>query len=162
MNRTLILRRSRSRTVSFRVLDVAIRTAAFALLATAAVGCGVTTSDKDIKGISLAEVKAITDAPAADRRELLIDPRPKVDYAAGHIPGAVWVNLPDVSAIPGQTDPALARYSRLVVYGDDPGSSTAKAMTKKLMAVGYSDVKMFVGGLAEWKRAGFPVETGAK
>lgn len=55
-------------------------------------------------------------------------------------------------------DPALDRYGQLVVYGDDPGTGSAVAMTKRLMMTGYKKVRMFMGGMSEWKRAGLPVE----
>jgi hypothetical protein len=55
-------------------------------------------------------------------------------------------------------DPRLARFKGLIVYGDDPGSGVARATTKRLMRTGYKGVKMFAGGLSEWKSAGLKLE----
>lgn len=119
------------------------------------VGCNKSISDKDIQPISLAEVRALTQT---DRQAsvLLIDPRSSAAYARGHIPGARNLRLESVDDREG-TDPALERYSALVVYGEDPGTGTGRAMAKRLMSVGYKDVRLFLGGLSEWTRAGLDV-----
>lgn len=139
------------------------RWATTTVLSVAAIsGCTRTVSEVDLQKaeISLAEVKAVVDAAARDRRDLLIDPRPIEDYEKGRIPGARRLELGAVSGINGQTDPALERYRSLIVYGNDPATASARAMAKKLMATGYARVRYFVGGLGEWTRAGYPVETG--
>jgi rhodanese-related sulfurtransferase len=119
-------------------------------------GCGDTISDRDIEFASLAEVRAWSqDKPGTAR---LIDPRSPQEYAAGHLPGAQSLQLPSVPERKDSLDPALARYKVLVVYGNDPGSGIARAMTKRLMRAGASDVKLFSGGIVEWTRAGLPIE----
>jgi rhodanese-related sulfurtransferase len=124
--------------------------------------CTRTVSEVDLQKaeISLAEVRAVVDSAPRDRRDLLIDPRPVEDYEKGRIPGARRLDLSAVSGIDGQTDPHLKRYRSLIVYGNDPATASARAMAKKLMATGYARVRYFVGGLGEWTRAGYPVETG--
>lgn len=150
--------KSRTRTISARFLRIAACLGAACGVLPALGGCTPHVSDKDIAGISLAEVKELSGAPAAEKRALLIDPRPADEFAAGHLPGARSMDTTKVSGRPGETDPKLEPYGLLIVYGNDPGSGNAGAMTKKLMTTGYNNVRLFVGGLSEWKRAGLPVE----
>jgi rhodanese-related sulfurtransferase len=126
-------------------------------------GCEKGTSEKDINKkvlLTLADVRE-----AIGRRDggepdhaLLIDPRAPKYYAQGHLPGAVNLRLPDVRE-DDDKDPELERYSRLIVYGDNPGTAVAKAMFKRLLAAGYDRVKYFSGGLDEWTRSGGTLET---
>jgi rhodanese-related sulfurtransferase len=121
------------------------------------VGCSDTVSDRDIEFVTLPEVRKLTgDKPGT---AALIDPRAADEFAAGHIPGAINRDLATVSERKDSLDPALARFKNLIVYGDDPGSGLARAMAKRLMRAGHKGVKMFSGGLAEWKGAGLKVET---
>jgi len=126
-------------------------------------GCGGGTSDKDISGgvvLTLADVRQ-----AIERRDggepdhaLLIDPRAPKYFAAGHLPGAVNLRMPEVR----EDDPKTAeleRYSQLIVYGENPGTAVAKGMFKRLMAADYGGVKFFAGGLDEWTKSGGRVET---
>ncbi|GIW74061.1 MAG: hypothetical protein KatS3mg103_0583 [Phycisphaerales bacterium] len=47
-----------------------------------------------------------------------------------------------------------------MVYAEGPGSVTSRAMTKRLLVLGYDQARLFAGGLVEWADAGFPIETG--
>jgi 3-mercaptopyruvate sulfurtransferase SseA len=127
-------------------------------------GCETSTSDKDIAKesvlVSLADVvQMVNERDAGEEHAvLLIDPRAPKFYAEGHLPGARNLRLPDVREDEPR-DPALERYSRLVVYGENPGSAVAKAMFKRLLAVGYSGIRFFPGGLAEWRSSGYEAHT---
>ena len=114
-------------------------------------------SDDSIRQVGLSEAQR--PFQKGDDSVLFIDPRPAEDYAAGHIPGAVNLRLPDVDL--NDPDPALNRYKLLIVYGDNPGSSTARGMVKKLLTAEYKHVRLFSSGLDSWKAAGMPVSTGA-
>lgn len=120
-------------------------------------GCNGGVTDADIKRISLGEVRDLVDkSEGRGDLLLLVDPRPASAFAAGHLPGARNLPLPPAEADRGR-DPTIARYQNIVVYGDDPGSPIAKAMTKRLMHLGYQGVRFFAGGLAEWSERGHPV-----
>jgi rhodanese-related sulfurtransferase len=144
-----------------------------AICALPLVGCQSSPSDKDIEFVSLAQVQAAVEGkPGGGGDGLmaifrggpgqvrLIDPRPPQDFDKGHIPGAVNLQLPAVSEKKDSLDPALAVYKLIIVYGSDPGSAVARAMTKRLMSAGAKEVRMFSGGYLEWTRAGLKVETG--
>jgi 3-mercaptopyruvate sulfurtransferase SseA len=122
-------------------------------------GCERTTRDTDIKLISVSEVKHLVDRKAKGNQDLviLIDPRPMKYFEAGRLPGAKHLTLPDVP-VRATVNPAISRHATIVVYGDDPGSATARGMTKRLMAVGYRGVLLFAGGVKEWAARGYALE----
>ena len=110
-----------------------------------------------------------------DVRWRLSGPRPAELYAAGHVPGAVPVDLDtDLAAPPGTgdggrhplPDPAalqatLRRWgiragSAVVAYDDADGSSASRAWWL-LRWAGLTDVRVLDGGFAAWVAQGLPV-----
>ena len=102
---------------------------------------------------------------------LLLDLRPADAYAAGHIPGAVHVDLFGISLI--DTDPAPLKAfmwmiehvlasrgvdgaSTVVVYDEQSGIRAARAFWF-LEYFGHPSVRMLDGGFGAWKPGGFPV-----
>lgn len=136
--------------------------AAVSVLA-ALTACQSDVRDSDIQFISLPEVRQrqLDLEAGATNTVLIIDPRSPARYRRGHIPSAINLSLGDIPE-DDSTDPRLAGYDRIVVYGDNPGSAVAKAMAKRLIAVGYGrrTVRWFSGGLAQWARAGLPLVFG--
>lgn len=127
-------------------------------------GCTDNITDSDIKMMPVTEVRKLTLRQAAEPKSkliVLIDPRAAARYDAGHLPGARNLKLPQIPEL-GSVDPALQAYDHIVVYGTDPGSAAARAMTKRLIKVGYSDVRMFAGGVSEWVEKGYTLQTTTK
>jgi rhodanese-related sulfurtransferase len=123
-------------------------------------GCTREISDKDIRAITLEEVRKMVSSPK-ENEVMLVDPRPPSDFAAEHIAGARNISLNQVTARSGVgMNPELEAYRNLIVYGNDPGSAIAVAMTKRLMEAGHDRVWLFRGGLIEWRRAGLKTEKG--
>lgn len=122
--------------------------------------CGERKVDNtDIQFIDLTQLRVLMSEDLDNpNRLVLIDPRIPADFSAAHIPGAENLRLPDVQKYTGR-DPAIDRHDYIVVYGDDPGSAVAQGMTKTLLSRRYSKVRMFAGGMAEWKKAGFAVQS---
>ena len=89
---------------------------------------------------------------------VLIDPRRSDRFESGHLPNARNVLLPDQTFDRGK-DPAIERYENIVVYGNDPGSAAAIAMTKRLMSMRYDGVRWYEQGIREWVDAGLPLVT---
>jgi thiosulfate/3-mercaptopyruvate sulfurtransferase len=115
---------------------------------------------------------------AADGHQppLVLDLRPPDAYAAGHVPGAIHLDLWGVSLI--DTDPAplkafmwmiehvLAVHgvdaaTPIVVYDDQSGIRAARAFWF-LEYFGHPSVRMLDGGFGAWTRAGMPVSRDAK
>jgi rhodanese-related sulfurtransferase len=116
-------------------------------------------SDAKIEYASLAETRSmLMDKPGVGKA---VDVRTPPEYAKGHIPGAMNLDLADVPATKDSIDPALAAFKYLVVYGADPGSGSARAMAKRFMTAGHKGVKCFAGGYAEWVGSGLKTEASA-
>jgi thiosulfate/3-mercaptopyruvate sulfurtransferase len=108
---------------------------------------------------------------AGSRRPLVLDLRPPEAYTAGHIPGAVHIDLWGVSLI--DTDPAplkafmwmiehvLAAHgvdsaTPVIVYDDQSGIRAARAFWF-LEYFGHPSVRMLDGGYTAWAGAGHDV-----
>jgi thiosulfate/3-mercaptopyruvate sulfurtransferase len=106
-----------------------------------------------------------------DARPLVIDLRPPEDFAAGHIPGAVHLDLWGVSLI--DTDPAPLKAfmwmidhlfnlrgvdakTPVVVYDEQSGMRAARAFWF-LEYFGHPRAQVLDGGFGAWIRAGLPV-----
>lgn len=96
------------------------------------------------------------------------------EYAAGHIPCAVFMNLEELSDpasdLPGMLprpehfasrmqELGLGDGSRIVLYDNSPLKSSARAWWM-LKIYGAQNVAILDGGLAKWKAEGRPLETG--
>ena len=107
---------------------------------------------------------------------LILDLRPPDAYTAGHVPGALHLDLWGVSLI--DTDPAplegvhvddraRARDARrrrtttpVVVYDEQSGVRAARAFWF-LEYFGHPSVRLLDGGFGAWSRAGLPVSRDA-
>lgn len=123
-------------------------------------GCEESTTDDDIMPISMGEIQQQR-GEGRGAGLVFIDARNARQFADLHIAGARNMQFSEVPLKNAEIDPALAAAPLVVVYGDDPGSNAARALTKRMIKAGYENVVMYMGGLSEWVRAGGPVE-GAK
>lgn len=110
-------------------------------------GCdGVKISDASIEVIDGPRVAAAADDPGT----VLLDVRTAEAYAAGHLPGAVHIFLPDLRT----DDERLADAERIIVYADGWNDPLSTAGAKELMKLGYDNVHEFKGGVQVWTDAG--------
>lgn len=106
-----------------------------------------------------------------ERKPLVIDLRPPEDFATGHVPGAVHLDLWGVSLI--DTDPGplnafmwivdhlfnlrgVDANTPVVVYDEQSGMRAARAFWF-LEYFGHPRVQVLDGGFGAWTRAGLPV-----
>jgi thiosulfate/3-mercaptopyruvate sulfurtransferase len=111
-----------------------------------------------------------------ERRPLVLDVRPAEDFASGHSPTALHVDLWGVSLI--DTDPAPLRAFMwmidhvlnlrgvsadrpVVVYDEQSGVRAARAFWF-LEYFGHPDTRMLDGGFGAWTHAGLPVTRDAE
>ncbi|WP_199254751.1 sulfurtransferase [Mycolicibacterium mengxianglii] len=126
----------------------------------------------------LAEQLSHKDLRILDVRWTVAQPDGRPAYLAGHVPGAVFVDLDtelsDHSVTgrgrhPLPSPAALQEAARrwginpgdtVVVYDDWGGQAAARAWWL-LRAAGMAEVLLLDGGWSAWRRAGMPVQTGA-
>ncbi len=110
-----------------------------------------------------------------DVRYRIGGPTGPTEYAAGHIPGAVYVDvdtdlaappgpggrhpLPDSGTFTQAMQWAGVSLDRPVVAYDDWGSRAAARAWWLLRYFGHRDVRVLDGGWAAWKRSGQPIST---
>ncbi|HEY7499740.1 MAG TPA: sulfurtransferase [Vicinamibacterales bacterium] len=115
------------------------------------------------------ELKSLTENAAG--RPLILDLRPPEAYTAGHVPGAVHLDLWGLSLT--DTDPAplkafmwmiehvlaihgVTNETPIVVYDDQSGIRAARAFWF-LEYFGHPSVRLLDGGFGAWARDGMPV-----
>jgi thiosulfate/3-mercaptopyruvate sulfurtransferase len=126
----------------------------------------------------LDELSRTSEVRVLDVRWTLAKPDGRDAYLAGHLPGAVYVDLENELA--GHGEPTDGRHplpdiadltaaarrwglrdgDTVVIYDEDAGLSAARAWWL-LRWAGVADVRLLDGGLKAWRAAGLPVETGA-
>ncbi len=89
----------------------------------------------------------------------LVEALPAAHYAAEHLPGAVNV-LGGLTAAEA-TRIAPDRDRTVVVYCSGPGCGRSTVTATAFTGVGYTDVRVYPGGKAEWLAAGLPFESSA-
>jgi rhodanese-related sulfurtransferase len=106
--------------------------------------------------ILLEEARALWSTGAG----FFLDARAPVDYAAGHIAGAI--NLP-VEAFP-ERYPQVAAFltpdSPIVAYCNGVECDLSHDLALKLRQLGYKNVRILVNGWNVWSKAGLPISTG--
>jgi len=140
-----------------------LATALAAALISAAGCTEIKTSARDVQwvdpdtGASLVQDRETLIGLGKTRSGVWVDARPAPEYRKGHIPGAI--NLPYQRL--NDEHYVLEDYDVIVVYGSDYGDPKAEGMSKRLMELGYKNVKTLRGGLRMWEDSGRAVETGA-
>ncbi|MGH7243908.1 MAG: rhodanese-like domain-containing protein [Phycisphaerales bacterium] len=121
-------------------------------------GCAI--SDDDVRKIDLDQAAALQHQRETDPLAVLfIDPRPRNTFESSHIPGAINMSLAAFDGAKG-IDPRISEFHSIVVYGQNPGDVAGPVVSKRLMQIGYSDVREFAGGVDEWRRAALSLESG--
>lgn len=94
-----------------------------------------------------------------DRKEVFIlDVRTNEEYAAGHINGSTLLAVQDIPKQElGEKLKAIPKDSKILVYCRS-GSRSAKA-SGILAENGFAMVYNMQGGITEWMKAGYKVET---
>jgi rhodanese-related sulfurtransferase len=92
---------------------------------------------------------------AGDGKVIVLDVRPREEYEAGHIPGAVSVPLADLKGQMASLPPG----AEVVAYCRGPYCVLAPQAIELLRKGGFT-ARRLEDGFPEWRRAGLPVATG--
>jgi rhodanese-related sulfurtransferase len=88
----------------------------------------------------------------------IVDARPAYPYGKRHIPGALNLIVEEAEVEAEVLLPV--RLAPIVIYSTDAGCWRGAALAEALARLGYSRIQLYRDGLADWVRAGLPVETG--
>jgi rhodanese-related sulfurtransferase len=99
------------------------------------------------------QVDVSTLATVAEGGATVIDVREADEYAAGHVPGARLLPLPQLAARARELDTAAP------VYVVCQSGNRSKVAVDLLTSLGF-DATNVAGGTAAWRQAGKPVDTG--
>ncbi|ACZ85479.1 rhodanese-like domain-containing protein [Streptosporangium roseum] len=80
-------------------------------------------------------------------------------YAQQHLPGAIALVESEVATRAAELLPD--RDAAIVTYCSNPACGNSEAVARRLIALGYTDVRKYREGIQDWTEAGLPVETGA-
>jgi thiosulfate/3-mercaptopyruvate sulfurtransferase len=108
-----------------------------------------------------------------DKNLLIVDARPFGNYAEGHVPGAVNIDLMQfhwidtskdgIKQFEKQTKILLSNIgiskNKFVVFYDDVSGPSAARGVWLLLYFSHNKVAMLDGGLEGWKAKGLPIET---
>lgn len=98
------------------------------------------------------DVNELKSCLEADQTTVLIDVREYAEYAAGRIPGARLIPLGEIERRAAEINGSFPVY---VVCRTGRRSAEAQ---RRLIALGFKDVRNVTGGFISWQAAGFPVE----
>lgn len=105
--------------------------------------------------IALEEVRELLEQNA-----LAVDARTREAYREAHIPEAVSLPFVDYNEHKDDFFAAVDRDRTLIVYCSGYGCPDSFDLGMRLLEDGYRDVRLFEGGLPEWRDAGLEVEGG--
>lgn len=96
-----------------------------------------------------------------NKRGLVLDARPEIFHRLGHVPGALSLPRDDFENIyPTLKDKLEVDLAQpVVIYCASVSCEDADLVKKALAALGFTQLKLFERGWAEWTAAGKPEET---
>lgn len=112
-----------------------------------------------IRMIGTAEASDLLSQSQA-RQAAFIDARSGGAFVRGHVPGALSVPFAGRETVLPSGVTALAREGTLVVYCEGGDCRSSLELARLLHDRGFRDIRVVMGGWAEWTRAGLPVERG--
>jgi rhodanese-related sulfurtransferase len=90
---------------------------------------------------------------------LVVEALPAPYFEDAHLPGAR--NLPHDSDVATITDALPDRSATIVVYCSNLACQNSTILSRRLVQLGYTDVREYEGGKEDWITAGLPVESAA-
>ncbi len=88
---------------------------------------------------------------------VLVEALPAAHYDDAHLPGAL--NVPDRLTAQLAEHLAPDRDRTVVVYCSGPACGRSKVTAAAFAALGYTDVRVYPGGKADWAGAGLRLDT---
>jgi rhodanese-related sulfurtransferase len=102
--------------------------------------------------IGRGELKQKLDHP---KKSILVEALPEEQFRKVHLPGAI--NLPAREVRTLAPDLLPTKDIEVIVYCVGPACHASREAADELTAMGYSNVRHYVGGKQDWINAGLPV-----
>lgn len=93
------------------------------------------------------------------QKPVLVEALPVAYYEQAHLPGALNIPHDAINALAARLLPD--KNAEIVVYCASATCRNSDYAAARLTALGYSKVRTFTGGKADWIDAGLPIESGA-
>lgn len=110
----------------------------------------------DSQAIALDQASALFQQDAA----VFLDARPQMQYAEGHIRGALNLPWPEVDRYFLALADRLAAAPMIITYCDGQSCHLSHELALFLRQMGYENVRVLVNGWTLWQQAGLPVSAG--
>ncbi len=110
----------------------------------------LSTTKKQIREVPVDEVKRLIDQRAPIK---VVDVRESDEYAAGRVPGAIWVPRGFLEI---RIEEKANRDEALVLYC--AGGTRSALAAKTLQDMGYQNVSSMAGGFTRWSDAAYPID----
>lgn len=91
---------------------------------------------------------------------LLMDARPRLKYLAETIPSAMYMLDTELDKLEGRFP--SDKKTPIIAFCGGYQCDKSHTVAERLLSLGYSDVKVFAGGLPAWKKAGLKTTACAK
>ena len=91
---------------------------------------------------------------------LLMDARPRTKFLAETIPGALYMNDTDLERLSARFP--VDKNTPVVTFCGGYACHKSHVVAEALLAKGYTNVRVYAGGLPEWKKAGLRTTKGGK
>ncbi len=88
------------------------------------------------------------------QKHVILDANPADIFAKAHIKGAVNVSLENLEALAKDWN----KEDKYTAYCGNALCGTSDEVAKKLTDLGFKNVAVYKGGIAEWIKLGYPVE----
>ena len=82
-----------------------------------------------------------------------------VYYEAAHLPGAINVPHTEVDALAPSLLPD--KHAAIVTYCSNPQCQNSEIAARRLISLGYTNVRKYADGKDDWREAGLPLEGAA-
>lgn len=92
-----------------------------------------------------------------DKKRIVIDVRARETYDQGHLPTSLNYPLIEFDEIVPKILGSLKRSDSILVYCSSIECTDSHTFAKRLIALQYSDVKVFSGGFRQWQEEGYKI-----
>lgn len=117
-------------------------------------------------GMAPAELEAIREITLEEFRAfregggVVIDARTREEYEAGHVPGAILLDYYEMGYYLDDVLAMIAPDTEIAFYCTSFTCEDSELLAREFYLLGYRDLLVYRGGMAEWKDAGLEIERG--